>query len=229
MSTYTVVDEIKLKAPSWSAEGSKSILTMLNRAQNYLFSKPTIESVYVDPLTGDYPYLVTAATVFDYEIPDIQMTVDPDVGPINIRIFKVLEVFSENTVVTDYRNRQNLMPYISRVQGNKLNYKFTPVPARDLTKARVVFSFDPGTETTKYRMKCLIEPVQLTASTIPLMVDSTWEEALICGALGFIEDYDYGRSEKLDKFRQYYAPLYWQSNRHIDTLRKVEGTPIRTF
>lgn len=229
MSTATVVDEIKLKAPNWSAEGSKSILSMLNRAQNFALSKPVVENVVIDPLTGDYPFLVTESAKREYEIPDVSMEFDPEVGTVELRIFKILELFSEQQQINDYNRRTVIRPYISVIQGGKTNYKFAPRPATELKKARIILPFDPGATTEFYRYKAILEPLQLTSITIPLTIDQTCEEMLICGALAFIEQNDYGRSDKLKDFKEYYCPLFWRSHAHIDTTRKVDGTPIRKF
>jgi hypothetical protein len=70
MSTKTVADEIKLKAPTWSYEGSRSILQMMDRAQRKMFSQACRNTVFVDPTTGDYPFLPTQAGVYQYTIPD---------------------------------------------------------------------------------------------------------------------------------------------------------------
>jgi len=229
VSTATVVDEIKLKAPSWSAEGSKSILSMLNRAQNFALSKPVVENVVVDPLTGDYPFLITEAGKRDYEIPNTSLELDPETGDVELRVFKVLELFSEQQQIRDYNRRTVIRPYVATVQGGKTNYKFTPRPATELVPARIILPFDPGATTDVYKYKAILEPLQLTAITIPLTLDQTCEEMLICGALAFIEQNDYGRSDKLKEFKDYYCPRFWRSHAHIDVTRKVDGTPIKKF
>jgi len=228
VSTLTLVDEIKLKAPNWSRDGSRSILAMLNRAQNFLFAKPCDVSIYVDPGTGDYPFLETTGTTRDYEISDVQVTVDDEVGPVPLRIFKVHEVFSENISMRDY-GAQTVAPQIGSVIANKIVWKTTNPVALQEKRARVRFPFDPGTYTDRYRIKCIIEPLQLTADSIPLMVSQVDEEVLMEGALGFIEYHDYGRSDRLANFKTVMAPQFWEKYGGIETLRKITNTPRRKF
>lgn len=236
MSTLSVVDEILLKAPGWQRDGSKSVLAMMNRAQNYLFSKPSVQSIYVDPATGDYPFLVTVAGQRAYTIPGVTMTIGgvPDTP---IRIKQVYEVLAKNQnllvnqngfQINDYGVIQN-MRYIDGTAGDEVYYNFTPVAAKELDDAKVIFPFDPGAATTKYQIKALIEPAQLLSDTIPLMVEMDDEMALIEGALGYIEFFDYGRSDRMDRFEQMYAPRYWAKYRVIPSPRSSRGTIPRKF
>jgi hypothetical protein len=228
VSTPTVVDEIKLKAPGWSRTGSRSILAQMNRAQNFLFSKSCLKSIYVDPLTGDYPYLETQATIMDYEVPDVDVEVDPDVGAVPLRIAKVIEVFSENVNLSDY-GLTNLDGKFSSIIGNKIRWDFTPRPALQDKRARILLPFDPGDTTDKFMIQCLIEPLQLTAESIPLMVEQDEEDLIIEGALAFIEYYDYGRSDRLNNFKYKLASEFWTKYNGVETLRKSAGTPRRKF
>jgi hypothetical protein len=224
-----VVDEIKLKAPNWSRDGSRSILAMLNRAQNFAFKKPTTISTYIDPATGDYPFLATATPTRDYEIPDVNIEVDPDVGPVPIRISNIFEIFSENIILNDYGAMTAISRYIKEIEGTKVNWKFTPKPALQDKRARVIFPFDPGTYPERYKMRAVIEPLQLTSDSIPLMVPQDDEEMLIEGALGYIEYFDYGRSDRMDKFERQLAPEFWAKYRGIYTPRQPSGTLRRKF
>ena len=233
MSTFTVVDEIKLKAPTWSRDGSRSILAMMNRAQNFLFSRPCLLSVYVDPATGDYPWLVTTAGNRDYEIPNVpfKYNMDSDVDveiETELRIHTVREVFSENVYpVNDYGLR-NINPYMTMV-GKKIIWSFTPKPATQNTKARIIFPFDPGSFTERYKLRQLVEPLQLTADDIPLMIQQDDEWIIIDGALGYIEYFDYGRSDRMDKFEKEHAHVFWNKYKGIETIRKTEGVNRRKF
>ena len=233
MSTLTVVDEIKLKAPNWSRDGARSILAMMNRAQNYLFSKPSLLSVYVDPATGDYPWLVTASTVMDYAIPNVPYSYpDPNDLSVNIdvelRIHSVREVFSEQIQLHDY-GFNSIDPYISNIEGRKVRWKFTPVPANEDRQARVILPFDPGATTEKYKLKELVEPLQLSSDSIPLMVQQDDEEAIIEGALAWIEYFDYGRSDRLEKFKNGLARDFWNKYKGVETIRAASGTSRRKF
>jgi len=209
---------------------------MMNRAQNYLFSKPSVQSVYIDPATGDYPFLTTLAGQYDYEIPNVFMTVG-GVPNTELRIKQVFEILAKNKnlIVNDYGYQLNdynvvqNMRYVDKTIGDEVYYTFTPQAAKELDKAKVIFPFDPGATTGQYQLKCLLEPIQLTADTIPLMVEQDDEMAIIEGALGYIEFYDYGRSDRMDRFEQQYAPRYWAKYRILPAPRRARGTLNRKF
>jgi len=200
----------------------------MNRVQNFLFSKACLKSLYVDPTTGDYPFLATTALTYDYQIPDVNVEVDPDVGEVPLRISKVLEVFTENACLSDY-GLTNFKGKIAFIDGSKVQWRFTPRPAIQDKRARVSFPFDPGTYATRYKIQCLIEPLQLTDETIPLMVEQDEEDLIIEGALGYIEYYDYGRSDRLEKFKKELASEFWNKYAGVETIRKSTGTPRRKF
>lgn len=236
MSTLTVVDEILLKAPAWQRDGSRSVLSMMNRAQNYLYSKPSLQSVYVDPATGDYPFLNTVAGQFSYTIPNILVTLG-GVPNTSLRVKQVYELFAknQNLIVNDYGfniddyNVIKNMRHVDKTIGDEAYYSFTPIAAKELDDAKIIFPFDPGTKTGIFQIKCMVEPLQLTADTIPLSVEQDDEMAIIEGALGYIEFYDYGRSDRMDRFEQMYAPRYWSKYRIMPTPRKARGTLARKF
>jgi hypothetical protein len=236
VSTLSVVDEILLKAPGWQRDGSKSVLSMMNRAQNYLFSKPTLQSVYIDPATGDYPFLTTVAGQFAYTIPDVLITIG-GVADVPHRIKQVYELLSKNSnlIINDYGyqiNDYNLiknMRHVDKTIGDEVYFNFTPVAAKELDDAKIILPFDPGDTSDQYQYRAIIEPVQLTADTIALSIEQDDEMALIEGALGYIEFFDYGRSDRMDRFEQVYAPRLWGKYRIAPTPRRARGTLSRKF
>ena len=220
MSTLTVADEIALKAPSWTYQGSRSILAMMNRAQNFLYSKPSLLSIYIDPLTGDNPFLSTTGTTRNYTLPNVTVAVDG--ADRSLRIFMASEVYSTYDLSDDYSSGWTR-------SGQRVNWRFTPKPATETDRASLILMFDPGTHTDKYQYVALLEPLQLTSEAIPLMVGVNDEWAIIEGALGFIEYFDYGRSDRLDKFKEQFAREFWDKHRSVATPDKTFSTPRRKF
>jgi hypothetical protein len=199
---------------------------MMQRAQNFLFSKPCLYSAYVDPATGHNPILTTVAGTRKYDIPDVAVSLDG--MDRTLRIAMVYDFYSHFEQVNDYR----LHPYghnVEKVQGRRIYWKFTPHPATETDAACLVLPFDPGTYTTRYRYTALLEPMQLTSDAIPLMVTPNDEWAIIDGALGYIEYYDYGRSDRLEKFKEQLAREFWDKYSAIATPNKANGTIARRF
>lgn len=219
-STKSIIDEIKIKAGNWNRQGSdKSIAAMVNWAQNYLFSKPTRESLAIDPATGKHPLLPTTATIFKYNLPNITKEIydeDGEAQNVSLRIKIALEIYQEDFTEEGYglsRVLRQTPSNIVRQVGGRYVVNATPYEARDLQPARAIFHFDPTTTTDKYYIFGLIEPLQITADTIPLFIPANpdAEFALIEGALGRIEYLDYGRSDRLQTFYDVLAPKFWDA------------------
>jgi hypothetical protein len=224
MSTRSVVDEIKVVAKDWDEEGAVSVCSMLNKAQNFLFSKPCALSLYKDPDTGDYPFLTTLATQKDYEIPDFSRDIDGVAR--TLRIFAVYEVFSVAASASEYtdvlRNRSG-----SRFNVNDIVYRGKGSPALQNTRARWMFKEDPGASSDRYQYKGLIEPLQITAVSIPLMVPQDCEDVLVEGALGYIEKLEYGKSDRLTVFQNQLANDFWTKQGSYADDEHVDQVPIR--
>jgi len=155
-----------------------------------------------------------------------------------IRAYKCNKVFIDVTFFRDYNrrwiNRTNfdypINPYTFLT--DKLNFAEIPVytyTALQNTPARIIFKEDPGDTVLadeKYYTEFTVEPLQLTSETIPLMVAQDWEAAIIDGSLGYIEYYDYGRSDRLTTFHDYWAPKFWDAENE-NAMAQVTSTPVR--
>ena len=225
MSTRSLVAEIQLKAPNWTAEGTPSILQLLQRAQDYLFSQASRFSLYRDPLTGDFPYLATTANQREYTMSNINMTIESQVR--SLRIYDVSEVFADFQTVSDYS--LNTINGVGAIAGQIVSYNFIPYPALEATACRIVLTDDPGTTSTKYQLKMMIEPLRLTSLSIPLMVSRNYESVLMEGVLGYIENTDYGRSDRQKRFEEVLAPQFWSDGATRNMPRRVSRTGRRKF
>jgi hypothetical protein len=229
MSTKSIIDEIKLKAPGWDRVGTaKSIASMLTRCQNLLYSKPCRETVFIDPATGNHPLLSTTAGQFDYPLPDVSKVIEGLAR--DLRLFFCFQVYALGTNVSTVLYLERDGGVIRREtgrQGAKYIYNTTGSEATEEDAARVMFNFDPGTTTDKYRMICTLEPMPIDSESIPLMVSKNYEWALIEGTLGFIEYFDLGRSDRLDQFKLKLAKEFWRGNPAAEGVDEITNTPIR--
>ena len=231
MSTQTVIDEIKLKAPAWARDGATSLLQILDRCQKTLFSRACNVTVYVDPDTGQHPFLATDGSM-SYNVPDVIVLMDGI--PRTLRISKVLEVYVKTETLNEYRDilvdpqRQGSAIY-SEVREDRMIVRCNLVAATEVNPARIMFGFDPGTETEKYRYKALLEPLRLTEETIPLSVPEIWEPDLIDAVNGWIEKSDYGRSDRWNSFLNDSCQRFWAQNSEGNHTGKVVSTPPRPF
>lgn len=232
MSTESVANEIKLKAANWSLEGEKSIHAMMDRAQRHMFSEPCARSIYVDPLTGQHPFLPVTIDIFTYDLPDISKTINGIAR--TLRFTRCMNLYILVADVTDYGQLNEYNRYIRqkwiRREGDKFFFEFDPETSTQTDPARVSFKHAPkATDAELYRHISLIEPLRLTDSAIPLMVAEDWEAAIIDGSLGYIEYYDYGNSDRLQTFYEYWCPRFWDKENKHTQLNKPTTTPIRNF
>jgi hypothetical protein len=234
MSTAAVIDEIKLKAVNWNRQGSdKSIAVMLNRAQNYLFSRACRESVVMDPETGAYPLLTTTAGEKKYDLPNFTKEIYDEQGnaqDVTLRFKMGIELQQTQIPTNEYGIDNILRRMNSGIKGTHDGIyvcNATFYEALVNRPAFVVLHFDPGATTEKYSIYGLLEPLQITNDTIPLSVSSEWEMALIDGALGFIEYHDYGRSDRLQTFYDVWANKYWSAYPLATNYGSTSITPIR--
>ncbi len=216
MSVKFLVDDIALKAPGWSRA---RILRKLNDGQNWLFSKPCRQTIYLDPTTGFPPYLTTVAGTFKYEIPDVTMTV----GGVSrsLRIWRVNQVFVDSSNITDYNYLGygylgepfgfcGVNPYTNNT--GKIEFKQVYVEsyeARENDKAYILFKSDPGDTTNVYYVEGVIEPLQLTTESLPLTLPKRWEDALFDYVVGKIQDQGYGKDSLTQRFHEFWAEKLW--------------------
>jgi hypothetical protein len=188
----------------------------------------------IDEDTGDYPYLVTTAGVRLYSIPDIirERTINGEVQEVPIRISKAIRVFSRASEGSDYGLSLLSGTFSDGVFSNDAegqNFRFTSIPATEADSSRILFPFDPGDTTEKYRYVSLIEPQRLTADTVPVMIPEEFEFMLVEGALGWIEYNDYGRSDRMDKFKEQYAREFWSAFKLPEATIDYNFTSNRKF
>lgn len=234
MSTKTAVEEIKRKAPNRSSDGGTAILQMMDRAQRYLFSRPCSLTMLIDESTGTYPIITTVDGTKKYSLtsavvslPTYSYTDDNGVARTpSLRVGRVLGVFSDTAPASDYGF--GLSRGVLGVSDDKVFYKITATPGTEVVPASVVFSFNPGTSDDRFKLYALVEPLRLTSDTIPLMVPMEWEYLIVLGAIGFIQEQDYGKSDAIDRFYAM-AKDFWYAYKLPNVSLEYRGTPNRKF
>jgi hypothetical protein len=216
MSVKYLAQDIMKKAPGW---GITDVLRKINEVQNYIYAHPCRQTMYLDPATGFPPTLATTAGKLDYEVPDITKNINAVAR--TLRIAKVLRVFVDATTAKQYQ-----LPYIGELfeltpvnpfspYSTGLDKKYfwqIPVDTLEATetdRARIMFKNDPGTTTTAFFYECVIEPLQITSTSTPLMLPQRWERAIFDGVVAQIQDNAYGKDSREAKFYEYWCPQIW--------------------
>lgn len=232
LTTAELVSEIKLYyAPEWDRE---VIVDFVKRAQEELTLINSPEMIWYNGADPKYPvpFLKTTAGQLEYEIKGDGTAAgstiyDSDGNPLAIDINRegtdytvvprrIKDIFVEYTTGYSWpsygQGRWFTFGWFYNPYAGVTRYRRWPTIVFDrkgTTPARLIFEDDPGTTTDKYYVLFYHEPVELLSDTIPLTIDgSQWHQALIDGAVGFIEDIENGRSTRLEKFRNYWIKKF---------------------
>lgn len=225
--------------------GIPKILQFLDRAQRFLMKNDCAQTCYYNYDDPDLPFpiLSTTAEQLSYEIPgDTTCLVDsegnaltPSRGgyPLNIRrirhVFIMVSDLATSSYDKKFYGKQFQLVGLNQYWSQRLyRVSFFKVPVHIEEASglqsypKVTFFEDPGTHDNKYLIEMFFDPIELTSASIPLSLDGDkWEEALIDGTVGYIEDVENGRSERLEKFRTYWKRKFLnEMNRHEDERRE---------
>lgn len=214
MSVKYLIDDIAEKAKGFSRT---RILRMINDGQNYLFSKPCRQTIYLESTTGFPPTLTTVAGTYKYSAPACSKTIGGTTYN-TLRMSKIVRVFVDISEISNYTIKylgqpfqfQGTNPYTDTT--DKLYFAEVPCESYDALEndnAYLMFRSDPGASTGIYYVEGLIEPLQLTAETIPLTIPKRWEDALFDYVVGKIEDQNYGADSRTARWHDFWAPKIW--------------------
>jgi len=115
-------------------------------------------------------------------------------------------------------------------QGTQYYINIHSVERMDDTPANIIFRYAPEQPSANiYRHISLVRPLPVTDDNIPLMVNEQWHEALIDGVLGMTEYYQYGSSDRLQTFNEYWCKKFWGQSDRMPRVNKILQTPVRKF
>lgn len=225
LSTQELVSTIKdFYAPEWDRE---DIVNFIKRAQERLCLIDCPDMVFwngEDPVFP-VPFLQTTAGQLEYEISsstlldsngdpiDLEITREGVAYPVNARRIRDVFVLRSTTSIAFRSLRNNFYNY-SLWDPRYLYSVFRsieciPTDMQGSTNATIKFLRDPGTTTDCYYVAFYHTPIELLSDTIPLTIDGPkWQQALIDGAVGYIEDIENGKSERLRKFDTYWVKKF---------------------
>lgn len=231
LTTAELVSEIKLYyAPEWDRE---VILNFIKRAQEELTLINSPEMIFYNGADPSFPvpFLQTVAGQLQYTIGDdgtgASNILDSDGNPIDIEITRngveypvlprrVKDIFTEYTHGYSW-------PSYGQGRWFTFGWFYNPARVRNFYRAENVVTFDrkgstgttirfmedPGATTDRYYIMFYHDPIELLSDQIPLTIDGNqWHQALIDGAVGFIEDIENGNSRRLEKFRTYWIKKF---------------------
>jgi len=225
LSATAIIDRVFPYASGFGRTGTRSILSLIERAQDRLFEYDGDFMRYIDPTDnkGFPPYLLTTAGTYKYNLIAANLSCGALVKNIGgtdytVRARKPLKVFRDVSK-SDYGiNRwvgrpfvyaeQN--PYSTSIERSLMaEVQTNKYPALEGTAAYIEFLEDPGTTTTSYFCEFLFEAPRLDSESVPLSVPLAYEEALEDFVMGRIQWLTHGKpNEFMNRFEEYWLPKF---------------------
>lgn len=228
-------------APGYSRA---KILSYLKRAQHEVFGTDCAQTMFLSygDDTSPLPILSTTDGELKYA-PSADNLVDSDGNAISLttpsgyavsirrirRVFKSISVddFSD----TDWFNKK----YTGRNIGDYQKVPGQPFDKTAAEDAYWVFAENPGTHTDKYYIEMYMGPIDLTAETIPMSIDTDrFAEGIFRAVRGYIEESRTGAiSDLLDgpprskSWRSYWLPRIRNSLNHGSSEYRDYMFPVR--
>lgn len=251
-STQELVSTIK---SDFAPDVSRTrILSYLNRAQRELFNSDCAQMVFLNDADPAFPFplLSTIAGTLGYNI--IQGNLLDSTGAVipftktdgsgNARaiicrkikhIFLMVNALEASNYNKKFYGEQFNLSGLNAYWSTRL-YKVTfyEVPGMIINRteyapARFIFPEDPGTYPGKYFIEMYYGCPDLTAETVPLSIDGDqWQEALICGVCGYIEQWRNGKTDRLTELRTYWKPRFRDSINSVLRQRTPQQMPVRS-
>lgn len=221
MSTKALIDRIAPYAKGWNRTGTKSILSLIEQAQDEMFDFDAPNMIYIDTDNEGFPpYLYTTSGTYKYEITAANLSVSALQKTIGgtartVRCRRVIRIFEDATEF-DYNNRWVGEPALYAypnpysTKTDRLTIAQTYVdsyPALENTAAYIQFKEDPGTHGSgdpRYFCEFAWEPPRLVGENIPLIVPQRYEKALQRYVIGEIQMLENG---KLNEFQSDFERL----------------------
>lgn len=245
--SVTTQDFITRIKDDYAPDLSRSkILDLTDIIQQQLFAQDAAQMTWLNGSDDSFPipFLQTTSGTLEYEISSSTLldsdgnAVSLTWGGYSVVPRKIKRVFIQSSGVANYSKSF----YGERFDWSGLNdtwsrqllkIRFYEVPGIPFDKTNMrnctwQFSEDPGTSTGTYYVEFYVGAVPLTSESIDFTIDATeWYGALRDGVVGEIEDIKYGRSDKQNKFRDYWKPRFRNAQQAGMSRRKPVQMPIR--
>lgn len=198
-TTKQLIDKMVLNADGWSRTGEKSLIEMLEEAQNILYEQETYQTMAFKA-DGTLPNLVTTDSTQTYNINATTLGLASGTKLWRIGGILVKEPFSNELSASwqvDYAQLQSLqLPIHSLVIGGigyfVINYVNT-VDAIDTSDPIVNFSINPGATTTSYYVMAYKKATALTSESVqPDLPTRLHYSALLPAAMKLVEAHQNG-------------------------------------
>lgn len=187
MNTTSVVNEILLRNPDWT---DTQVLDIVNNLTKFFCKRELDSNVYIDPATGNLPYLTTTAGTYTYSI-----------SIPGVSLWSVKEI-----VVDPGSSLPNFYPQYSAYNDRNarvttiIGKRYQTIPCKknndsDPSGLSVTFSDDPGTTTTVFRVAAFESPAEVLSLSVNIPLDDRYRYTVMIPAVqAMIDALDNGRT-----------------------------------
>lgn len=226
-----------------------TVLSLVERAIKRLFNQPCNSSIYFnrsDPLFP-WPILKTVSGTLSY---DVQANLVDSSGnpitcvqsgvPIILRdignVFVKGEIIRSGAYHPNFRGVPLSLTGINPYWGYQFYENYYTVVGNVTSKTEqegLFFDFleDPGAHTDQYYVEAFMEHPDINTVFDPVLINlQLWEQAIIDGCIGYMEDFDNGDADgnkKIKKFEEYWVPKFSAYGNKDVHHRNALQTPIR--
>jgi len=225
MSVTAIIDRVFPYASGWTRTGTRSILKLIEEAQDQLLDYDGHENRYIEAADnkGFPPYLLTTTGTYTYPLSSTYLSCGALFRTIGgtdytVRAKKCLRVFrdvSKGDYGTGrytgktffYVNPSSYSVHTDRIAMVKV--EVNSYQALENTVARVEFLEDPGTTTTTFFVEFTWEAPRLASESIPLCIPLGYERALEVYAMGRIQRFSNGQPNAYEaEFENLWKPRF---------------------
>jgi hypothetical protein len=242
MSTKTLIDRILPHASGWARTGTRSILQLIQDAQDELMDYDAPSMRFLDDSNEGFPpYLKTVTGTQKYAVTtaNLSTTLQKSLGGVNydIRCRKVIRIFLDVTESENFVYRWIGEPYVhsymnpysvrSTRRVQVADMPFDTILPTETEALQVVFKEDPGTTTDKFFIEFTWEPPRLTSESIPLIVPAQYHQAIIEYCIGQVQMFANGKyNEFQNRFEAYWKPKFKADTSYFRGSNNLQVEPL---
>jgi len=183
MIASSIVAKVNRMNPDWQPA---QILDVLNDVHTMCFKRESVHLIHLDPTTGDLPYLSTTAGTFLYNV-----TIP------GTPIWKIAEIVIDfSQAVPDTSVDQSYDRYQREYDMMSRKYRCVPTRKEEAVgnqPVQVTFLFDPGTQSSLYKIAGYESPPVISALSQSLMWHDHQVASVIACVQGLLDAQDNGR------------------------------------
>lgn len=193
-TTKQLVDALRLSAPNWNRTGEKSLLSVLNQAQEILMYQEAFQNLAINTSTGKFPVLTTTDGVFYYDLTQANTGLNFDIWRVS-QVLIPIESYQSTSYIEYGVSYRDPDPIRTVEYFGTQYYKYNKSNSFDAgvngnPYARVIFQENPTTSTDKYFLLAFRKPISLDSESIALSLPTQLHySTLLPTAIKLVEAY----------------------------------------